>query len=151
MEYKRRRRILFCRCTFSRLNHRTALTFACCGAVNASRSFTVCNWPFLGRQLQCTWSLHARVGRRYDVTPRLLRETRCRNIYAAARFAYERKWDSKCQLGGFMPRRTMRKLWKSELSSRIDYSNIDPAYADANYYKRSRRRGEMCKLPRYGC
>lgn len=88
---------------------------------------------------------HGRVGRRY-VTSRLLPGTRCKNIYATARFAYERKWDSKCQLGGFIPRRTMRKLYKSELSSRIDFSNIDLAYADANYYKRSRQSGEICKL-----
>lgn len=139
-KYKRRQRI-FCRCTW--FNHRTVLTFACCDAVKASRSFTVCNWRFLGRQLQCTWSsLHSRVGGRRYITSWLLERIYMR----AARFAYERKWDSKCQLGGFIPWRTMRKLCKSELSSRIDFSNIDLAYADtANYYKRSRQSGEMCE------
>lgn len=129
---------LLCRCASSRdFQLQCGLNF--CPLLRLKRAtqrevFTACNSRFLG---QATAVHMVVVDHRY-VTPLLVRGARLQEyIPATVRLSQERKWDSKCQLGGFIPRRAMRKLCKSELSSRIDSSSVDLVYDDTNSYKRS--------------
>lgn len=102
-----------------------------CSLLRLKRNAARRRAPFYGvvirvsqdEQLQCTWSLRGGSSIR-NVAAYVAERVRKEYTRAAARLLV-RKWDSKCQLGGFVPRRAMRKLCKSELSSRIDFGSID--------------------------